>query len=193
MRQRAAERQRAVMQLRIRGLSFDAIGKQIGCSQHIAFKVYRKALRAIVHPAVEEFRKLEAERIADLRQRIWSEMAGRPDPNDPTKTIRPDPGLLVDLVDKAIKISRHEAMVFGYDAPSKSEIASQVISRPISDAEMDEQLARLTQEEQDEFMRLCRKMAGRGLEAEPSIETTASPIAATGEIEVAKGNGNSNA
>jgi hypothetical protein len=52
--------------------------------RHIAFKVYRKALRAIVHPAVEELRKLEAERIADLRQRIWSRLAGRPDPNAST-------------------------------------------------------------------------------------------------------------
>jgi hypothetical protein len=35
-------------------------------------------------------RELEAERIADLRQRLWSRLAGRPDPNDPTKTIQPD-------------------------------------------------------------------------------------------------------
>src|SRR5579863_6828840 len=59
VRQRAAERQRQVLQLRIRGLSFDAIGKQLGCSQQISFKVYRKALRAIVHPAVDELRNQE--------------------------------------------------------------------------------------------------------------------------------------
>jgi hypothetical protein len=40
--------QAAELQLRIRGLSFDAIGKQLGCSQQIAFKVYGKALRAIL-------------------------------------------------------------------------------------------------------------------------------------------------
>jgi hypothetical protein len=121
VRQRAAERQRQVLQLRLRGLSFDAIGKQLGCSQQIAFKVYRKALRAIVHPAVDELRKLEAERIADLRQRIWSELAGRPDPVDSQKTIRPDPGTVVALIGQAIKLARHEAAIFGMvvqpDAP----------------------------------------------------------------------------
>src|SRR5580700_2718967 len=104
VRQRAAERQRQVLQLRLRGLSFDAIGKQLGCSQQIAFKVYRKALRAIVHPAVGELRKLEAERIADLRQRIWSELAGRPDPKNPSQTIRPDPGTIADLTRTAIRL-----------------------------------------------------------------------------------------
>lgn len=56
--------------MRIRGLSFDAIDKQIDSSPQIAFKVYRKALRAIVHAPVHELRRLEAKRIADLRQRI---------------------------------------------------------------------------------------------------------------------------
>jgi hypothetical protein len=32
-------------------LSFPAIAAQIGCSHQIAFKAYRKALKAIVHPA----------------------------------------------------------------------------------------------------------------------------------------------
>jgi hypothetical protein len=122
VRQRAAERQRQVLQLKLRGLSFDSIGKQIGCSQQIAFKVYRKALRAIVHPAVDELRKLEAERIADLRQRIWSELAGRPDPDDPQKIIRPDPATVVALIGQAIKLARHEASIFGMvvqpDAPT---------------------------------------------------------------------------
>ena len=113
VRQRAAERQQRVLQLRIRGLSFDAIGKQLGCSAQIAFKVYRKALRAIVHPAVEELRALEAERIADLRQRIWSELAGRADPNDPQKTIRPDPATVVALIGQAIRLAHHEASIFG--------------------------------------------------------------------------------
>src|SRR5258708_6676583 len=113
VRQRAAERQRQVLQLRLRGLSFDAIGKQLGCSQQIAFKVYRKALRAIVHPAVDELRKLEAERIADLRQRMWFELAGRRDPVDPQKTIRPAAAAVVALRGQAIKRAPHEASIFG--------------------------------------------------------------------------------
>lgn len=53
--------------MRIRGLTFEAIGNQLGCSRIVAFKVYRKALKAIVQPAVEEMRKLEGERIARRR------------------------------------------------------------------------------------------------------------------------------
>jgi hypothetical protein len=51
-------------------------------------------------------RKLEAERIADLRQRIWAELAGRPDPADPTKTIRLNPAVLLALVSQAIRLRR---------------------------------------------------------------------------------------
>jgi hypothetical protein len=102
-----------VLQLRIRGLSFDAIGKQLGCSQQIAFKVYRKALRAIVHPAVEELRKLEGRAHRRSAPADMVELAGRPDPNDPQKTIRPDPEIVVALVGQAIKLARHEASIFG--------------------------------------------------------------------------------
>jgi hypothetical protein len=39
---------------------------------------------------LEQLRKLEAERIADLRQRIWSDPAGKPDPKDRTKVVAED-------------------------------------------------------------------------------------------------------
>ena len=122
VRQKAAERQRQVLQLRLRGLSFDAIGKQLGCSQQIAFKVYRKALRAIVHPAVEELRKLEAGTHCRLATADMVRLAGRPEPADPQKAIRPDPATVVALIGQAIKLARHEASIFGMvvqpDAPS---------------------------------------------------------------------------
>ena len=59
MRQLAAERQRQVVQLRIRGISFEAIGKQLGFSRHVAFKQYRRPLRLIPAAGVDELRKLE--------------------------------------------------------------------------------------------------------------------------------------
>lgn len=85
----AAEHQRQVILLRIRGLAFDAIGRQLGLSKQAAHKLYKRALNRTPKRDVEEMRKLEEERIADLRQRLWSRLAGRPDPNDPTKTIQP--------------------------------------------------------------------------------------------------------
>jgi hypothetical protein len=194
IRQAAAERQRQVMQLRIRGITFEAIGRQLGCSRIIAFKVYRKALRAIPKADVDEYRKLEAERIADLRQRIWSELAGRPDPNDPTKTIRPDPATIADLTRTAIRLSRHEAILFGMDEPSRAQVVSHFSNQPISDEELDAGLARLTEEEQETFMMLLRKLQGRWVEPPPaSIETTASPVSSLLGIEPPKnGSGESN-
>jgi hypothetical protein len=77
-----------VVLLRIRGIAFDAIGKQLGMTKQSAFALYKKALKLTPKADVEELRKLEAERIADLRQRLWGRLAGRPDPADPTKRFR---------------------------------------------------------------------------------------------------------
>ena len=101
VRQAAAERRRQVTQLRRSGLTFEAIGKQLGFSRHIAYKHYRRALQIIPKAGVDELRKLEGERIADVRWRIYTELAGRPDPkfpNDPTKMIRPSFSRFVRLI-----------------------------------------------------------------------------------------------
>jgi hypothetical protein len=100
---------------------------------------------------------------------------------------------ILPTISSWIKLGRHEALIFGYDAPTK-QVVSHFGSQPISDEELDAGLARLTEEEQEQFMMLLQKLQGRWVEPPPpaSIETTASPVAAAGEIEVAKGNGNSN-
>jgi sulfopyruvate decarboxylase TPP-binding subunit len=73
----AAEHQRHFVLMRIRGNAFDAIGKQLGMTRQAAHLLYKKALK-LTPKADEEMRKLEAERIADLRQRLWSRLAGQP-------------------------------------------------------------------------------------------------------------------
>ena len=150
------------------------------------------AIKRIPKGDVELLRKLEGERITDLRRRIWSELAGRAD--EQGNTIRPEPELVVDLVDRAIKLGRHEALIFGYDAPSKAQVVSQFSNQPMSDEELDRGLARLTEQERETFMMLLQKLQGRWVEPPPppSIETTALPVATAGEIEAAKGRGDSN-
>jgi hypothetical protein len=177
----AAERQRQVVQLRLRGLSFESIGKQLGgISKQAAHKLCKTALRLIPKPDVEELLKLEVERIADLRSRIWSRLAGRPDPNDPTKMIQPNNEELVALVNQAIRLGRHEALLLGLDPPSKAAVVPAVVGRLISDEDLDRQLARLTPDEQDALMILAAKMQGRWVEP-PSIETTATTVAPNGD------------
>ena len=46
-----------------------------------------------------------------LRQRLWSDLAGKPDPKDPTKTIRPEGETLATLINAALRISQRESMV----------------------------------------------------------------------------------
>jgi len=136
---------------------------------HLAYKHYRRGLTLIPAAAVNEMRKLEDERIADVRRRIYTELAGRPHPkflNDPTKTIRPSPREVHRLVDSLLKISHHEALLYGlYN--QKQEQAELRRVQPVSDQELDRQLARLTDAEQDELMRLNRKLQGRGVDQGP--------------------------
>ena len=54
----AAERQRQVVLRRIRGVTFEAIGKQLGIARPSAFKLYKKALKLTPKADVEEMRKL---------------------------------------------------------------------------------------------------------------------------------------
>ena len=188
----ARERERNVVQLYIRGLTWFEIARQLQLTgESGARAAFNRAIKRIPKGDVELLRKLEGERITDLRRRIWSELAGRADAEG--NTVRPEPELVVDLVDRAIKLGRHEALIFGYDAPTK-QVVSHFGSQPISDEELDAGLARLTEEEQEQFMMLLQKLQGRWVEPPPaSIETTASPVSSLLGIEPPKnGSGESN-
>jgi hypothetical protein len=78
---------------------------------------------------LRNYGKLESERIADIRQRLWGRLAGRPNPNDPTKTIPPTTEEMVALIGQAIRLSRHEAMLFGMDEPTKAQIVGAVVGQ----------------------------------------------------------------
>ena len=191
----ARERERQVIQLYIRGATFAQIAQQLGLGGESGARMaWNRALKRLPAADVEAMRKLSEERIQQMRQKIWSEMAGRRDPNDPNRTI-PSNIPITELVDRAVRIDRHEAMLFGLDAPTKSDVLTRVTGQPISDEQLDEGLARLTEQEREQFMMLLAKLEGRWVEPPPppSIETTASPVATAPEIEVAKGNGDSNA
>jgi hypothetical protein len=82
VRQAAAERRRQVTQLRLSGSTFEAIGKQLGFSRHLAYKHYRLALQTIPKVGVDELRKLEGERIAGVGWSAGSQISERSDQND---------------------------------------------------------------------------------------------------------------
>jgi hypothetical protein len=197
------ERERQVVQAVIRGLTFGEIARQLGMGdESTARKAFNRAIKRFPPSDVELLRKLQSERLNDARRRIYSGLAGRerevPDPANPGQTkrvlVQPTLDEVNAPVDRILKIEAHEADLYGLYAPKKSETVSAIIGQPISDEELDRQLARLTEEEQETFMMLLQKLQGRWVEppAPPSIETTASLVTTAGEIEVAKGNGDSN-
>jgi hypothetical protein len=185
VRQKAAERRRQVIQLRLRGLTFEAIGKELGISRALAYKHYLKAINLIPAASVEQLRTLQGERITEYRRRIYMELAGRPHPkfpNDPSKTIRPSVRNVFRLLDRLLKIDGHEAILWGLYAPRQAQAASVPVGESISDKELDDQLARLTNAETEEFMRLNRKLQGRGVDLGPEygyeVEARSSAAAA---------------
>jgi hypothetical protein len=115
---KVAARERQVVQLYIRGLTWGEIARQLSLNGESGARMaFNRAIKRIPPADVELLRKLEGERISDLRRRIWSEFAGRhehlPDPNAPgemkTVTVRPDIDQVNGLIDRAVKVGRHES------------------------------------------------------------------------------------
>jgi hypothetical protein len=147
-------------------------------------KAFDRAFKRIPAKDVEKLRALQSERLNDARRRVYTELAGRqePDPEHPgqMRTVRLSPDEVFRGVDRIVRLEEREATLLVLDASKKSEVLSAIIGQPISDEEMDIQLGRLTQEERDTLMMLVAKMQGRWVEPpaidEGSVETTAASV-----------------
>jgi DNA-binding CsgD family transcriptional regulator len=174
----ARAREMNVLQLHLRGVTFEQIGQQLGIDKSTAAKAWHRVLKRLPAADVEAMRKAQGERIDLMRQKIWAEISGRRDASG--KVVPPTTDQIYEGIDRALKIERHAALLFGLDAPTKSAIVSVVAGQAVSDEELDIRLARLTPEEQETFMKLVAKMEGRWVEPaaieEGSIETTATPL-----------------
>ena len=188
----ARERERQVVQLVIRGLTWGEIARQLGMGdESTARKAFNRAIKRFPPADVELLRKLQSERLNDARRRVYTELAGRqePDPANPgqMRTIRPTIDEVYNGVDRIVRIEIREANLYGLDAPKKSDILSTVMGQEVSDEVLDEQLARLTAAERQTFMMLVAKMQGRFVEPPAiqdqgtTVETTASAVKDEGE------------
>ena len=166
----ARERERNVVELYLRGATFEQIGRQLNVDRSTACKAWQRALKRLPKPDVEAMRTAQGERLQRMRGKVWTEIAGRADPADPTKVIPPGPQLFNDLIGTELKIEAREAALFGLDAPTKQQIvATAMLGAPLSEEELDRRLDRLTVDEQHEFTRLLLKMEGRLAEPEPQL------------------------
>src|SRR5216683_7338867 len=117
----ARERERQVVQLVIRGLTWGEIARQLGMGdESTARKAFNRAIKRFPPADVELLRKLQSERLNDARRRVYTELAGRqePDPANPgqMRTIRPTIDEVYNGVDRIVRIEIREANLYGLDA-----------------------------------------------------------------------------
>src|SRR5260221_7820525 len=167
------ERERQAVQLFIRGLAWVEIGRQLGISDVGAKKAFDRAVKRFPKKDVEQATHLQRERLNDARRRVYTELAGRqePDPENPgqMRTVRLSPDEGFRGVDRIVRIEEREATLLGLNAPKKSEEVSAVAGQAVSDEEIDIWLGRLTAQDQETFMMLMAKAQGRWV-APPGIE-----------------------
>jgi hypothetical protein len=189
----ARERERQVVQLVIRGLTWGEIARQLGMGdESTARKAFNRAIKRFPPADVELLRKLQSERLRELRLHLFAELAGRekevPDPANPGSmkriTVRPEVSEVSMLVGRLLDVEKREADLYGIDAPKRSEVLAAVTGQAVSDEELDIWLARLTQSETETFMMLLAKAQGRWVEPpaieEGSVETTATAVQTNG-------------
>src|SRR4051812_17420918 len=105
---RAAERRVQALRLRLRGLSYRAIGAAVGIAPSMAFKIVAQELHALrpgQQAEADELRQLLLERCAALLLAVW-----------PLATATP-PAL--KAVGCAVAILEREAALLGLDSPTK--------------------------------------------------------------------------
>src|SRR5208282_2017503 len=84
------EKQRQVLELSLRGLSFSQIAAQLGyAGESSARYAWERALATISEVERDQIRKVHGERCQRMRAKVWGELAGHevPDPNNPNKKI----------------------------------------------------------------------------------------------------------
>lgn len=135
----AAAHQRAkVVELRQQGLTFTAIGRELGVSRQRAHQIFRAALAAILSPAVESLRAEHLAELEEARRRVMGVMAakhvvvqqghvvsqiigqdgeGNPIYGEPLT----DHGPVLDAARALALVQGREAKLIGADAPTKVE------------------------------------------------------------------------
>jgi len=123
-RETAAERRVRSLQLRQRGCSYRAIGRQLGVSEAQAHKDVQaslQALAALETGTAEELRALELERLDALLLIVNDEV---------------EQGNLA-AVDRALRIGERRAKLLGLDAPQRMDTTVTLDVRTLSDDDLD--------------------------------------------------------
>ena len=99
------------LKLRSNGLTYQKVADSLGVSKSTAHERVQRALAAIPKEAVEEYRKLETERLDTMLERVMEKVT-----HDDGKS-----GFLF-AVDRALAIMDRRAKLLGLDSPTKHEV-----------------------------------------------------------------------
>ena len=105
-----AEREAIITRLRIRGLTYRAIAKEVGVSEAAAYNAVQRALarnRAESAENAGEWREMELARLDDM----WESLAPRSESGE----------WRIEKLDRALRIMERRAKLLGLDAPEKHQ------------------------------------------------------------------------
>ncbi|MET8864656.1 hypothetical protein ABZW11_17100 [Nonomuraea sp. NPDC004580] len=131
--QEASARQAAeVMRLRRQGVTFEAIGRQLGVSRQRAHKIYTDALKAIPAQEVNEYRAEQAERLDEMLRRAYEVLERKHITVSNGKVIYLDDEPMEDdaptlmAIKTVLAIEERRAKLLGLDTPVKQQIGGEV-------------------------------------------------------------------
>lgn len=116
---RARERESQAVQLRIAGVSYEAIAQRLGMTPAGAYKAVKRALRRVIEKTTEdaeELRRLEIGRLDRLLLAVWPLATGRQ-----PGAAGPDLG----AVDRALRIIERRCELLGLNAPKAIDLTAQ--------------------------------------------------------------------
>ena len=117
------------LELRNTGMTFKAIGEQMGCSAPGAFQRCQRALAMIAAPAVEEHRRIELAKLDLLelkaievldRKHVYVSQGGKIIYDGPEKLEDDAPTLAA--INSMLKIQERRSRLLGLDAPVRQQI-----------------------------------------------------------------------
>lgn len=136
-----------ILALRRQKMSFPSIAQHFGMTQGYIYKLYKKALKDIIHESVDETRKLELEALNDLEAKllrilgsfhplvagggvvrdILEDASGKPvldEDGNPITVKVEDQGPILATADKILKVMERRAKLLGLDAPTKTALTN---------------------------------------------------------------------
>jgi hypothetical protein len=128
----SAERAKKALALRRAGLSYEAIGRELGISKPSAFKMIARAIDAIPREEAELVRALELSRLDALLRGLWERAVKGSD----------------TAVASVLRVMDRRAKLLGLDAPTRRELSGpdggplEVLDvRKLTDDELDDAIA----------------------------------------------------